>query len=1192
MSTEQKPIPAPITMDARNFLRAINSSAQSKVVFFENVVRRLGAEAKRNFRLVALQPANLMFEDVDTNTYYLGDIKKDGPRFTINNIKKVNVVEEKKADLFAKNCNDLVDAISESDFKSADRVFNKIELQRFRSRVIPESGRVTTRDGESRKIKIENDTVKEDRIPQIVKAFTQAVSDSVEVSDGLVVSGTFTETGEQFTLPVDEFTRRRIVARRMKQVAESAYKSPAFQKLVGNIAGLVSQKKVAEAVEVAAKFLKEEQEFCLLTQNEMKSLVDSAMASQGEFNPFLIEDVSTLMYRTNAKVNRDNILECWTKTAQKAQNANLLTQAKSLSEAKNFANDYGVFLESLFNEEGDVNGNRAKAYLVSLKVVKSVLSHIEGQEQLVSDIDKMVQGLTSGEPSTDIIYQAEELIAGISDTIIDRVQTLENYNQMPGVEDQEPLEPEADEPEGEPVPLPELGGEDEFGGDLGGEPGLDGAAAPAPAAGADLNAPQMVGAAESKNNKKALTESNFTPIEKMSTMELEEELLSWKTDGHIYLKEDGFEDCFGQLNRYIDRCNTLGANGKSLREAFEQIRDVVIEEGNDVSLDLPTDPYAGKVNLKEGAKIEVDYKPLSEDIGGLSGPSKMLTAGGDKSGMSELQKGEGVQKKGVGNADGRKGDGVGAAENYDLKGNEKGEFGRKYGQNETTMADEWQSKTKGIVAKGLKKVSGQDGSGAEGAEDYTLEGNKKGEFGRTYAQNETRMDDELQSKTTPISDKKAKATSGTHGESVVDRIAAALTEEGHYEKQTGVKHKAGGGTMDEPTGEFGRKYKEGETTMGDELQDEKDKYFGDKKKGEVCEELTPDRIAEDYAKQTGMNDSGLKDGYMKQPKGEFGRSYKEGETSMSDENQDKTDAIDDKELAEPVKEGAEKCEGCDDKDCACQKLSEDQRKGPRRHVWGRKKSAIAPREMDESKSKGKSINEEVMVYDKEAPLDEIIQAVLDSVKPDMGMGGEMGGDMPVPGMGDEVGGMGGPEGMEAGMDDMPGGMPGEEGMPGDMPPGGEGMEEVPGGAPESEMPAEGPLGTPEGDAAHEAGEEFNADNLAAGIPAEGEPGHEEMEGPEEKAAEAGAAEEAGGGEKKGNPFAKGGDDKKGPPKPPKKEKKDDGEKKEKKDDKKKEESFDRSLGDMLSSIKEEKACKCGKPNCKCCKDCGNAKCSC
>lgn len=1094
MSTEQKPVPASVNMDARNFLRAINSSAQSKVVFFENVVRRLGQETKRNYRLVALQPTNLMFEDVESHDYYIGDIKKDGQRFIVNNIKKINVVEEKKADLFAKNCTDLVEAISESDFKSADRCFNKIELQRFRSRVIPESGWITTRDGEARRINVQSDAVNEDRIPAMIKAFAHAVSDSVEVSDGLVVSGTFNETGEQFTLPVDEFTRRRIVARRMKQVAESAFKSGAFQKLVGNIAGLVSAKKVAEAVEVAAKFLKEEQEFCLLTQGEMKMLVDNTLAAQGEFNPFLIEDVSTLMYRTNAKINRESIVECWTKTAQKAQNAALMTQAKSLLETKNFANDYGVFLEDLFNEEGDVNSNRAKAYLVSMKVVKSVLSHVEGQEQLVQDIDRMVQGLQTGEPSADIIYQAEELLAGISDTIIDRVQTLENYNQMPGVEDQP--EPAQEEPAGEPVPLPELGGDDDFGGDLGGdlgggEPGMDAAAAPAPAGAADMNA-QLVGAAESKKaNKAPVNEGKFTPIEKMTALEMEEELLSWKTDGHIYLKEDGFEDCFNQLNRYIDRCSELGATGKSLREQFERIRDVAIEEGNDVSLDLPEDPYEGKVSLKEGAKIDSDY--LSEDIGGLAGPAKMLKSGGDASGMSELQDDEGVADKGMKKVSGTDADGTPSA-----SGAEEHEGG-------LSMAKDFQSKTKGVPEKGLKKADGRSA-------DHTP--NPGG-----AEEGDTDMAKELQNKTKSIAE----------GSSFIDKIADTLGEE---ELKTGATFKKGSGG-----------YEKAHDLEMDELQGKDGVETGEAKK------------------VSGKDASGVPSA----------KGAEKTDTDMAKDHQDKTDG-----LAESVAESVE-CEGCDDKDCDCQNMSEDQRKGPRQHPWGRKKSAIAPREVKEGKEAGKSVSEEVMVYDQGTPLDEVIQAVLNSMKPEVGMDGmdgEMGGMPPVPppGMGDEVGGeMPAPEaGMDMGGEELPG-----EGLPG---------EEIPGGAP----PSEPPMGGPGADAALAAGKEFDAENVAAGIPPEGEPGHDEMESPEEKDAEADAAAEADG----GNPFAKGGEksEKKGPP-PPKKEKKDD-KKEDKKDDKKKEESFDKTLGSKLSSIKEEKCGECKKDSCACCKKCKKADCSC
>lgn len=1056
MSTEQKHVPASMNMDARNFLRAINTSAQSKVVFFENIVRRLGQEVKRDFKLAALHPTSLIFEDVHTHIYYSGDITKEGHRVTVNNIKKINVVEEKKADLFSKNCEDLISAISEEDYKGAERAFTKIEMQRFRSRVIPESGWVQTRDGEARLVQTDAHAVNEDLIPQIIRVFADAVSDNVEISESQVVSGTFSETGDSFTLPVDEYTRRRIVARHMKQVAEGAHNSAAFQKFVGNLAGLVCEKKIDVAVENAAKFLREEQEFCLLTKGEMKKLVESALAAQMEFNAFIIEDVTTLMHKTNLKVNRNNIIGCWTKTAEKAQNAALMASASGLTEAKDFAAEYDLFLEGLFNEGGDINSNRAKAYVISMKVIKNVLDHIEGQEKLAEKMGEMIANLETTEPASDVVYQAEELLNGLDSALVQRVVTMDNFSQMPGITDEQPEAEE--ETAGEAVPLPDLGGDEGF------EPDAAAAAAPAPAGAAQMQEQPVGAAAESKNAKKAIAESQFTPIEKMSGVELEEELLKWKTEGHTYLKEDGFEDCFNQLNRCIDRCNDLGPSAKALREQFEQVRDVVIEEGNDVDLDLPHDPYAGKVSLKEGAKINPDYNPLSEDLGGLDAPAKMLKSGGDASGMSELQKGDGVQKKGLGKADGRKGDGADSAEDYTLDGNTKGEFGRKYGQNETRMDDELQSKTKGVAGKGTKSVDGRDGSGAEAAGDYTLEGNKKGEFGRKYAQNETSMSDELQSKTKPISDKKAKETSGTHGESIVDRIARLLDED--FDKQTGNEHKAGGGTMDEPTGELGRKYKEGETTMGDELQDEKGEYFGDKKDGKVA-------VKEDYSKQTGMEKSGLKDGYLKQPKGEFGRTYKDGETSMSDENQDETEFIDDKDLNEPVKEGETAPEEVVDEKPAGEgekAASEDQRKGPRRHVWGRKKAAIAPREMKgESKSKDPidAIAEDVAVfYSSDDRMEEVISSVLSHMK-----GGE--GDLDMP--------MGGDLDMEPGMDDMP---PVEE-------------------------PAEGPLGTPEGDAAFEAGEEFDAENEAEGVPPEGAPGHDEMESDEEKDAEAGAADEAG-----------------------------------------------------------------------------------
>jgi hypothetical protein len=891
MGTEQNKVPASVNMDARNFLRAINNSAQSKVVFFENVVKRLGQEAKRAFKLTALHPASLIFEDTKTNEYYVGDIKKDGPRYIVDNIKRVNVVEEKKADLFDKNCTDLVEAISESDFKSAEKVFNKIELQRFRSRVIPESGLVTTRDGDVHRIKTTVDVIEEDKIPKIIKAFSDAVADQVELLEGQVVRGVFTETGDAFTLPVDEITRRRIVARRMREIAESAYESPTFQKFVVNIAGLVCEHKVSEAVEVAAKFLREEQEFCLLNKAGMTKLVESTFATQSEFNSFLIEDVATLMYKTNLKVNKDTIVDCWTKTAQKAQSPDMLANAQALGESKDFASAYNVFIEGVFSEANDIDSTRAKAYLVSLKVIKNVLKHIDGQDQLVQDIEHMVGSLETEEPSTDIIYQTEELLAGISDTIIDRIQTLDGFDRMPGVDDKDEAAVEPEEEQDEtPVPLPDLGGEEE-------EalvPDMAMASAEAPVA------PEMAkAAAESKKAGKPIVE-DYTPIEKMNAIELQEELLSWKTDGHIFLKEDGFDDCFNQINKYIDRCHSIGsAAADMIREEFEGIRDTVIDSGNDVVLDLPDDPYDGKIELKENVKINSDYSPLSEELGGLSGPEKGVKHSGDASGMSELQDNGGVVKSGVKTSDGKSGDS--APSN---SGAVEGDPG---------MSKDNQGKTKGLSDKGMKKVSGADAAGTP-----SNKGAVDGDPG---------MSKDNQGKTKAI------------GESITDKIAAALDE---GELKVEAKHTGGGG------------YKKPHDLDMSELQGKNGVDDGDAKKtdGKGAGGVPPSKGAEktdlDMAKDFQSKTSGL---------------------AESDDTKKVVSEV-------PPTEGEPTA-------------TEDQKKGPRMHADGRKKAALAPREVKESKESKKSdspfVEDVAVVYSRDERIDDVISRVIAAMDKAEGM---------------------------------------------------------------------------------------------------------------------------------------------------------------------------------------------------------------
>jgi hypothetical protein len=627
-------------MDARKFLRAINTSAQSKVVFFESVVKRLGREASRDYRLVALDANSLIFEDVNDNIYFHADVsKKQRGRVEVNNIRPIKVVDEQKSESFEKHCQMLVENLASDDFKSAEKLFRTIETQRFRPSVIPDSGWVTTREGLSHRVQLESEGNTFD-IPAITEAFCSAISEFVELDEqGRVIKGVFPESGEKFHIPINETTKRRLVAHHMKEVAENAWKSNVFCNIVRGIAGKVSSNAVQEAVRSAAKFLAEEQEFCMLTSEEIQTLVENALAAQGEFNSILAENVATLFQKVNLRVNRGAICEAWGKTALKAQNSELLHDVKLLESSEDFEGDYDVFLNRILNEGVAVQTARAKAYLTTLKVINSILTKMEGKEDLANQVESMVAELEEPEPSTDIIMEAEQLLCSIPDTLVDRIVTLENFSEIPGEE----IAEDEVEPEGPVVGLP-MGPEEEAGGEMGGgDLGLGGGeeALPMPEAG------------------EPGTSSKITPVEKMTVNQLREELDSWKTDGHIYIKEDGFDDCLAQFTRLIERCETL--NVENLREEFEALRDKMVETGEDVIEDaLFEDPYAkhaeaidSDINIREDYGATMD-SPTGKGVAAKSGSEpgkagKGKAAGGDP--KMGKPKGKGVPSKSVGQAD-------------------------------------------------------------------------------------------------------------------------------------------------------------------------------------------------------------------------------------------------------------------------------------------------------------------------------------------------------------------------------------------------------------------------------------------------------------------------------------------------------------------------------------------------------------
>ena len=658
--TDQNTSPAFLTMDARKFLRAINTSAQSKVVFFEESIRKMGQKSGKNYRLTALDVNSLIFEDVGEETYYHADLSKKGRgKIEISNIRPIKIVDEQKSESFDKNCLDMVESLSRDDFKGADKAFKMVEVQRFRPVVIPQNGWVTTKDRSAHHIVVEDQSQRFD-IAAITQAFCEAVSEFVELDeDGKVIRGEFPESGETFSLPVNEMTRRRLVAKHMKSVAEGAWHSDSFKKLVNNIAGNVTKGQIDEAVKLAASFLKENQEFSLLKSDETRALVENALAAVGQFNSILAEDVSTLIYRTNLKVNKDDICESWEKTALKAENAELLHGAKLLESTEDFAVAYDKFLDNVLNEGTDVQSARAKAYLTSLKVINSILGKMEGKEDLATQVENMIAELEEPEPSTDIVLEAEQLLCSIPDALVDRIVTLENYSEIPGTE--EVMEPGPEGPEGPAVSLPSGGGGGAggLGGLGGGEPGIGEAAGEGKPEGEEEVPPEEE--EEEEEEEAPLPESKqktkATIVENMNVNQLKSELDHWKTDGHIYLAEDGFEDCNKQFARYIKRCEQLDKS--DLREEFEKLRDVMIETGDDVIDDstIIEDPYAS-FELGEDVQIDEEYgasmgKPNGHGVptGGKapSSPPSAKPASGDHK-MGKPQ-GKGVAGASVGDAE-------------------------------------------------------------------------------------------------------------------------------------------------------------------------------------------------------------------------------------------------------------------------------------------------------------------------------------------------------------------------------------------------------------------------------------------------------------------------------------------------------------------------------------------------------------
>jgi len=599
MAQNQTAVADPVVkMDSRKFLGALNTSAQAKVTSFESRIKKMGRKAGKNWQLVALRDADLFFEDVDTNQYYLAEYSGDS-KVTISNIRPVDIFEKEKQQVFEDTCMKLVNAIEENDQRGMAAMFNTMKKHRFSGRSVPFSGMVQCRDGVRRHIKVQTQNILDESVrPRLIAAIVEGLQDQVIVENGQVTSATFND-GSPVKLPVTKWAARKLVAKRMREAATSAYMSEGFQNRIHAIAGMISEGNIEEAVKFISPFLDEMEEFTLLTRAQAQTLVENAMATHAIFNQALCNDTATLFHRTNMRVNKNKIVAEWRNIAKKAEHPVLAENVQILSESKNFEAAYNKFLELIF----EAISNRevaAEALATTLEVLRTKTPRIKESHELASKLDNLIVRLKDPKFDDAAIYEAEDLIATIQEELAAN-ETLANFDQIPG----QPEKSLAEQ-------LGELGAVDAGGGESG-----------APVI--NINAPLVqVGGSSGGAEEEALGGEELGAEEELGGLGGEEEELGGLGGEEEELGGLGGEEAGGELADLLGG-GGLG-EGKRRRKALRESRPIHAEmkpEGDDdmpdfdddEDLDESLDPYAlnAGVRLAENMALSEYGSPVITD---------------------------------------------------------------------------------------------------------------------------------------------------------------------------------------------------------------------------------------------------------------------------------------------------------------------------------------------------------------------------------------------------------------------------------------------------------------------------------------------------------------------------------------------------------------------------------------------------
>lgn len=416
-----------VTIDSGKLLSLINNSAQSKIKLYENVINKLGDKLGKNWKLLSLNGNKLFIEDVDTGDILQANhVKIKGGKINISNVLPVEIVENKKAAIFEQSCNQLVEAIEANNSKNMRSAYNTLAAHRFSPRVIPTDRLVKTKDGVVHKINLLEDKNDNSAFKtSLVKALVESVTDNIVMEEGRIVDATICEKNNR--IPVSEWTCRKQVANYMREHALNAYEHSGFQNRVHELAKLIQSYKIEEAVNKISKFLKENQEFTMLTHDETLKLVENTLATKAIMNQRLCEDVALLIHNTNLKINREDIINEWKKVAVKSQHAALIENVSKLEYSKDFNKTYDKFLTAIF-ESMSPREEEFKAYQNALNLLRDT-PQVKRDKELSGKLDDLVGKFKNRDVDTATMSLVREALSAAKKEV-DHLENLDNYDEL------------------------------------------------------------------------------------------------------------------------------------------------------------------------------------------------------------------------------------------------------------------------------------------------------------------------------------------------------------------------------------------------------------------------------------------------------------------------------------------------------------------------------------------------------------------------------------------------------------------------------------------------------------------------------------------------------------------------------------------------------------------------------------------